>query len=107
MIERNPNRRPKKLWTASGEGTKIVGYVAESEHVEARYIVQEIDRLADEHGIKSSDVAIFYRTNAQSRALEELLMRAGNSCIPSVLQTRDNPNLRASFLPNPAENRAA
>ena len=77
VIERNPNRRPKKLWTASGEGTKIVGYVAESEHAEARYIAQEIDRLADEHGIKPSDVAIFYRTNAQSRALEELLMRAG------------------------------
>ena len=60
-----------------GRAQKSWGYVAESEHAEARYIAQEIDRLADEHGIKPSDVAIFYRTNAQSRALEELLMRAG------------------------------
>lgn len=77
VIERNHNRQPKKLWTACGDGAKIVGYVAESEHAEARYIAQEIDRLADEHGVKPSDVAIFYRTNAQSRTLEELLMRVG------------------------------
>ena len=76
-IERNPDRRPKKLWTASGAGAKIIGYVAESEHAEARYITREIDRLADEHGVQPGDVAIFYRTNAQSRTLEDMLMRAG------------------------------
>ena len=49
----------------------------ESEHAEARYITREIDRLADEHGVQPGDVAIFYRTNAQSRTLEDMLMRAG------------------------------
>ncbi len=77
VIERNSDRRPKKLWTASGAGAKIIGYVAESEHAEARYITREIDRLADEHGVQPGDVAIFYRTNAQSRTLEDMLMRAG------------------------------
>lgn len=77
VIERNKGRRPKKLWTASGDGAKITGYVAESEHAEARYIAQEIDRLRDEHGTAPGDVAIFYRTNAQSRTLEEMLMRVG------------------------------
>lgn len=77
VIERNKGRRPKKLWTASGDGAKITGYVAESEHAEARYIAQEIDRLRDEHGTAPGDVAVFYRTNAQSRTLEEMLMRVG------------------------------
>ena len=77
VIERNPDRRPKKLWTASGAGAKIIGYVAESEHAEARYITREIDRLADEYGVQPGDVAIFYRTNAPSRTLEDMLMRAG------------------------------
>ena len=77
VIEKNAGRLKKNLWTASGEGPKIVGYVADSEHDEARFITEEIDALADEHGTKPSDVAIFYRTNAQSRALEEMLIRAG------------------------------
>ena len=77
VIERNKGRRPKKLWTASGDGAKITGYVAESEHAEARYIAQEIDRLRDDHDIAPGDVAVFYRTNAQSRTLEEMLMRVG------------------------------
>ncbi|SQC37548.1 DNA helicase-2/ATP-dependent DNA helicase PcrA [Kocuria sp. AG109] len=77
VIERNPQRRPKKLWTASGDGEPIVGYVAENEHAEARFIAEEIDRLRDEEGIAAGDVAVFYRTNAQSRSLEEILMRVG------------------------------
>ena len=77
VIEKNAGRHKKNLWTASGEGPKIVGYVADSEHDEARFITEEIDALADEHGTKPADVAIFYRTNAQSRALEEMLIRAG------------------------------
>ncbi|MFW0169818.1 DNA helicase PcrA [Rothia sp. P4278] len=77
VIERNPGRRPKKLWTASGDGAKITGYVAESEQAEARYIAQEIDRLRDEYGTAPGDIAVFYRTNAQSRTLEEMLMRVG------------------------------
>ncbi len=77
VIARNPDRRPKRLWTASGEGAQIVGYVADSEHDEAAFVAGEIDRLGDEHAVKPGDVAVFYRTNAQSRALEEVLVRVG------------------------------
>ncbi|WP_103063160.1 UvrD-helicase domain-containing protein [Actinomyces qiguomingii] len=77
VIARNTGRREKNLWTASGDGPKITGYVADSEHDEARWISSEIDRLADECGVYPRDVAIFYRTNAQSRALEEAFVRSG------------------------------
>ncbi len=77
VISRNPNRPVKRLWTAEGDGEKIIGYVAENEHEEARFIAQEIDRLQDETGLRPGDVAIFYRTNAQSRSIEEILMRVG------------------------------
>ncbi|MBG6085250.1 DNA helicase PcrA [Zhihengliuella flava] len=75
VIEKNPDRPEKKLWTAEGEGELIVGYVGESEQDEARWIAEEILRLNDEAGLRPGDVAIFYRTNAQSRSLEEQLMR--------------------------------
>ena len=77
VIARNTGRRAKNLWTDSGAGPKVVGYVADNEHEEARFIAEEIDRLSDEHGTNPGDVAIFYRTNAQSRALEEVLIRVG------------------------------
>ena len=77
VIARNPDRRAKNLWTDSGAGPQIVGYVADNEHEEARYIATEIDRLVDAGTIIPADVAIFYRTNAQSRALEEVLIRVG------------------------------
>ncbi|MDJ0317410.1 DNA helicase PcrA [Arthrobacter antibioticus] len=77
VISRNPNRREKRLWTAEGDGEKIIGYVAESEHEEARFIAKEIDRLQDETDVRPGDVAIFYRTNAQSRAIEDILVRVG------------------------------
>ncbi|WP_315582991.1 UvrD-helicase domain-containing protein [Actinomyces viscosus] len=77
VISRNSGRREKNLWTAAGDGAPITGYVADSEHDEARWISQEVDRLADEHGVRPRDVAVFYRTNAQSRALEEAFMRSG------------------------------
>ncbi|KAE8763156.1 DNA helicase PcrA [Georgenia thermotolerans] len=77
VIARNPGRRPKNLWTDSGAGPLIVGYVADSEHEEARFIAEEIDRLGDDDGTRPGDVAVFYRTNAQSRALEEVLVRTG------------------------------
>jgi len=77
VISRNEGRRVKNLWTDSGEGPKIVGYVADHEHEEARYIATEIDKLVDAGTIVPGDVAIFYRTNAQSRALEEVLIRVG------------------------------
>ncbi|WP_324649670.1 DNA helicase PcrA [Georgenia sp. H159] len=77
VISRNPNRRAKNLWTDSGDGPQVVGYVADSEHQEARFIAEEIDRLGDSEGVRPGDVAVFYRTNAQSRALEEVLVRVG------------------------------
>ncbi|HAY43950.1 MAG TPA: DNA helicase PcrA [Micrococcaceae bacterium] len=75
VIKRNPERNDKRLWTASGDGEPIIGYVGESEGDEARWIAEEILRLNDEESVRPGDVAIFYRTNAQSRALEEQLMR--------------------------------
>ncbi|WP_146900073.1 DNA helicase PcrA [Cellulomonas aerilata] len=77
VISRNPGRRPKRLWTDSGAGAQIVGYVADNEHEEARFVAEEIDRLADSDGVRPGDVAIFYRANAQARALEEVLIRVG------------------------------
>ena len=77
VISRNGDRRPKRLWTASQGGDRIVGYVADSEHDEAAFVAGEIDRLGDEHDVRPRDVALFYRTNAQSRALEEVLVRVG------------------------------
>ena len=76
VIARNAGRRAKNLWTASGDGALITLDAADSEHDEARFVVGEIDRLAD-LGIEWGDIAIFYRTNAQSRALEEFLVRQG------------------------------
>lgn len=77
VISRNPNRPEKRLWTAEGDGEKIIGYAAENEHEEARFIAKEIDRLTDTGEFRPGDVAVFYRTNAQSRSLEEILMRVG------------------------------
>ncbi|HWS57530.1 MAG TPA: UvrD-helicase domain-containing protein, partial [Actinotalea sp.] len=77
VISRNPGRTAKRLWTDSGAGPQIVGYVADNEHEEARFVAEEIDRLGDADGVRPGDVAVFYRTNAQSRALEEVLIRVG------------------------------
>ena len=76
VISRNEGRRAKNLWTDSGDGALITGYVADNEHDEAAFVAKEIDDLAD-HGVKPGDVAVFYRTNAQSRAVEEVLVRVG------------------------------
>ena len=77
VISQNDGRRAKNLWTALGDGEKIVGYVADSEYDEARWVSQEIERLGEENGVRPGQVAVFYRTNSQSRALEEAFMRAG------------------------------
>jgi DNA helicase-2/ATP-dependent DNA helicase PcrA len=77
VISRNPNRPEKRLWTAEGDGHKIIGYVGENEHDEAQFIAKEIDRLQDEDNLRPGDVAIFYRTNAQSRSIEDVLVRVG------------------------------
>src|SRR5664279_453135 len=77
VIARNPDRKPKNLWSEAGGGAKIGGYVAENEHDEAAWVAQRIDALADSDSVKPSDVAIFYRTNAQSRVFEEVFIRVG------------------------------
>ncbi|HCD4228223.1 TPA: DNA helicase PcrA [Corynebacterium striatum] len=76
VIAKNEGRREKNLWTAHGEGAKIVGYVADNEHDEARFIASEIDSLSDK-GRDYSDIAIMYRTNNASRALEDIFVRSG------------------------------
>lgn len=77
VIERNENRRAKNLWTQAGAGAVITGYVADTEHDEAQFVADEIDRLTDAGDAKAGDVAIFYRTNAQSRVFEEIFIRVG------------------------------
>ncbi|MFJ9045432.1 DNA helicase PcrA [Streptomyces sp. NPDC102347] len=77
VIERNESRRPKNLWTKAGSGALITGYVADTEHDEAQFVADEIDRLTDAGEAKAGDVAVFYRTNAQSRVFEEIFIRVG------------------------------
>ncbi|WP_405950063.1 DNA helicase PcrA [Streptomyces prunicolor] len=77
VIERNESRRPKNLWTNAGAGAQITGYVADTEHDEAQFVAEEIDRLTDAGDAKAGDVAVFYRTNAQSRVFEEIFIRVG------------------------------
>ena len=77
VIERNESRRPKNLWTNAGTGAQITGYVADTEHDEAQFVAEEIDRLTDAGHAKAGDVAVFYRTNAQSRVFEEIFIRVG------------------------------
>jgi ATP-dependent DNA helicase UvrD/PcrA len=77
VVSRNPGRVPKNLWSDAGDGPPIVGYVADSEHDEAAFVTEEVDRLADEGLATPGQVAVFYRTNAQSRVFEEVFIRAG------------------------------
>lgn len=77
VIARNQGRRAKNLWTDSGQGTPIVAYVADDEHDEASFIANTIDTLTDNDGYKPSDMAVFYRTNAQSRSVEDIFVRVG------------------------------
>ncbi len=77
VIGNNRGRKAKRLWTDAGAGERIVGYVSDDEHDEARFVSQEIDRLVDEHDVRPADVAVFYRTNAQSRVFEEVFIRTG------------------------------
>ncbi|MGA3151228.1 MAG: DNA helicase PcrA [Streptosporangiaceae bacterium] len=77
VVSRNPGRVPKNLWSDAGDGPPITGYVADSEHDEAAFVTEEVDRLADEGLATPGQVAVFYRTNAQSRVFEEVFIRAG------------------------------
>ncbi len=75
VIANNVSRKPKTLWTDAGEGEPIIRYRAEDEYDEAEWLAHEVTRLHD-HGLRWGDVAVFYRTNTQSRALEEALVKA-------------------------------
>jgi DNA helicase-2/ATP-dependent DNA helicase PcrA len=77
VISRNLDRKPKNLWSEAGAGWPIVGYVADNEHDEASFVAQTVDELGDEGLAKPRDVAVFYRTNAQSRVFEEVFIRVG------------------------------
>jgi len=77
VIAKNEGRKDKRLWTDAGDGEQVVGYVADNEHDEAAFVAAEVDRLTDEHGVQPHDVAVFYRTNAQSRVFEEVFVRVG------------------------------
>jgi DNA helicase-2/ATP-dependent DNA helicase PcrA len=77
VISCNQGRKAKNLWSDAGAGEPIVGYVADDEHDEARFVADEIDRLSDSGAAKPRDMAVFYRTNAQSRVFEEVFIRVG------------------------------
>lgn len=75
VIGHNFDRKDKKLWTDVGEGEKIVGFTGYSQHDEAQFVADEIETL-HRSGVDYSQIAVFYRTNSQSRALEEIFIRA-------------------------------
>ena len=77
VVANNPNRKPKTLFTANAEGEKIASYLASDERDEARFIAGEIDKVLHDEDRRHTDFAVFYRTNAQSRVLEDALLRAG------------------------------
>lgn len=74
IIANNSGRLGKNLWTSQGDGEKVCAYTGTNEYDEARYIAKEIKQIFDETGT-FSDCAVLYRTNAQSRVIEEMLMR--------------------------------
>jgi DNA helicase-2/ATP-dependent DNA helicase PcrA len=76
VITNNVSRKPKSLWTDAGDGERIVRYRAEDEHDEAEWVAHEVSRLHREEQFRWGDVAVFYRTNAQSAALEGAMVHA-------------------------------
>ncbi|KAB2331184.1 DNA helicase PcrA [Cytobacillus depressus] len=76
VISRNMNRKPKNLWTENPEGNKIFYYRADSEQGEAQFVVGKIKELTKDGNRNLSDIAILYRTNAQSRVMEEVLLKS-------------------------------
>lgn len=75
VIARNKSRKDKKLWTSAGAGEKITAWLADDEIDEGEFIASEVQQLI-KSGLRLKDIAIFYRTNAQSRAIEEALINA-------------------------------
>jgi DNA helicase-2/ATP-dependent DNA helicase PcrA len=77
LIEHNVQRKPKSLWTEGPDGELAIRYRAENEHEEALFVAEEVERLVQDEPYRYRDIAVFYRTNAQSRVLEDVFMRAG------------------------------
>jgi DNA helicase II / ATP-dependent DNA helicase PcrA len=77
VIDRNMMRKPKNLWSDQGPGVPITRFHAESEQDEAMYVARAIEQLREDDEQKYGDIAVFYRTNAQSRAIEEVFTRYG------------------------------
>ena len=77
LIEHNVQRKPKSLWTETIGGELAVRFRADNEHEEALFVAEETHRLVEEGTYRYSDIAVFYRTNAQSRVLEDIFVRAG------------------------------
>jgi DNA helicase II / ATP-dependent DNA helicase PcrA len=77
VVSRNPGRKPKNLWSDAGDGALITAYVADNEHDEAAFVAEEVDKLTDDGLATPGQVAVFYRTNAQSRVFEEVFIRVG------------------------------
>ena len=77
VITNNLQRKPKNLWTDQGEGDKIIRYFADDEFDEARWVVERLKTIHDDDHRSWNDLAVFYRTNAQSRVLEEALTYGG------------------------------
>ncbi len=75
VVAHNRGRKSKALWTDVGEGDKVRVRELGDEHAEARFVAAEVQRLVDE-GVSRNEIAVFYRTNAQSRVLEDMLVRA-------------------------------
>ncbi|HEX5173875.1 MAG TPA: UvrD-helicase domain-containing protein, partial [Gaiellaceae bacterium] len=113
VIEHNRDRKPKNLWSDLGEGDPVRVVEVEDEHAEARYVAAEIAMLV-EQGYNGNEVAVFYRTNAQSRVLEDVLVRQGVAYqviggprfyeraeikdLVAYLQVIDNPDDAVSLL---------
>ena len=76
VVANNASRKAKSLWTAGDEGERIRVFAASDEYAEARFVVSEVERLI-EGGASPREISVFYRTNAQSRALEDVLVREG------------------------------
>jgi DNA helicase II / ATP-dependent DNA helicase PcrA len=79
VIENNTQRKPKELWTEAAPGELVTTFRGNDEHEEALFVAAEIERLRDEEGFRNRDVAVFYRTNAMSRVVEDIFMRVGLS----------------------------
>ncbi|HTU13770.1 MAG TPA: UvrD-helicase domain-containing protein [Solirubrobacterales bacterium] len=77
VVENNRDRRPKKLWTEAGQGDEIEVVRLADEHEEARWVAGEVERLVGDEGVKMDEIAVFYRTNAMSRVIEDTLVRFG------------------------------